>query len=169
MSWLVIQDASIEIAADIISLKEYMNVLRVAGVLFIGILVGTLIYRNPPNRESLFSGQGGIGANSCRSSSTITSVGHQQGVPLLATSSRRAWATVQSIRVESTDNATNTIAVFFHDFVHNTNTIANSTYRITTTTPLTFGLNTDLPFTGPVFALSDNGTTTVRVSECRYN
>ena len=114
-------------------------------------------------------GQGGVGANSCTASTSIVAIGAGEGRLVVGSHARRAWLHIQRAAVESTDLATNTPALFFGSWTHNTDTLATSGYRISTTTnPAILGLNTDLPYTGSLYALTDNGSTTIRVTECRY-
>lgn len=96
-------------------------------------------------------------------------VGKDIATTLLATSSRRALATVQADSPATTTTflALNGVAA----------TAANSSFQIggtitggVTTTPIIqFGLNADMPYTGQVSALSSYGTSTVLVTDCVYS
>lgn len=97
--------------------------------------------------------------------STVTSIGNQASVQLLASTSRRAWA-----RVEQPINATNTVSVVFGGnlAVSGTGVVLTPS---TTTSPvplLDFGLNASLPFVGTVSAITNTGSSTVLVTQCVY-
>ena len=99
--------------------------------------------------------------SSCQVSSfAAVTIGNQASTTILTASTTRAWARVQSPR-----NATNTIAIAFGANI----TIDSGLVLTPTTTPyIDFGLNTDMPYTGIVNAITDNGTSTILVTECGY-
>lgn len=104
----------------------------------------------------------------CTPTATLATIGHQQSTRILATSTKRAWAMIQS-----PDNATNTAALGFRQDIAATFALG---YLInvpnlngaTSTPRAEFGVNTEFPYTGSVTGLTDNGSTTVAVLECVY-
>jgi hypothetical protein len=99
--------------------------------------------------------------------STITAatVGHQLTSRIFATSSNRAFAIVQ-LETTAGGMATSSVFLAFNEDVAAT---ATSGIKLSTSTPtFTFGLNTDFPYIGAVQAITDSGSTTVRVTECTY-
>ena len=108
-----------------------------------------------------------VGTPKC-TTSTITAVpvGNQLSVQVLATSTNdRAWARIQQVR-DSAGVATSSLSVAFNADVQAT---ANNGLQLSTSTPtIDFGINTDFPYTGAVQVLASSGSTTVRVTECKY-
>jgi len=96
-------------------------------------------------------------------------VGHQQSSTLLGAYSNRAWAVIST-----GDNATNTVYVAFATSTAATASngyplnAANTGGATSTKQEVRFGLNTEFPYTGAVTGLTDNGSTTVYVTDCRY-
>lgn len=115
----------------------------------------------------LFSGTSSVSSRECIVSSiAAVPIGHQLSTTVLSANSRRAWATI-----EQPLNATNTVAMAFATGTSATLTGGLQLSPATTskaTTKTIFGLNTDFPYTGAVTALTDTGSTTVRVTACNY-
>jgi hypothetical protein len=151
--------------SDNITMKAAVVVVLGAFVTVVAIVAGILFYTP---QESLAGGDGFTANNCVVSTSTAISVGLQPGAStVVGTSSRRAWA--QIIQV---DAATNTVSLNFNQGAPAT--IATAGIQLgqgsssSTATGIAFGLNTDLPYTGAVTAITDKGSTTVRVIECNY-
>lgn len=110
---------------------------------------------------------GGLGDKGCSVSTvTMATVGHQQSSTLLSANSSRAWAMIQQPL-----NATNTVALSFDEGAAATLTSGLSLENASTTigmTSITFGLNTDLPYTGAVTGLTNTGSTSVSITQCSY-
>jgi hypothetical protein len=111
----------------------------------------------------------GFSAFDCSiSTSTAVIIGPQVSTTILAKHSRRAWATIQQPR-----NATNTVALSFSNGDAAVLGRGYQLFDIATSTgeasQVSFGLNTDLPYTGAVTGITSVSSTTVLVTECRYN
>lgn len=95
---------------------------------------------------------------------TAATVGHQVSSTILASNGRRAWAII-----EQPLNATNTLSINFGAAA-----TVNSGIQLppaTTTNEsdkITLGLDTDFPYTGDVMGITNNGSTTVRITQCVY-
>lgn len=125
------------------------------------LLVGaTLISTNKV--ENPLAGGDGFSAFDCTiSTNSSTSVGDDIATTVLSAHSRRAWAKVQLL---GTDSNTASISL-------GGTAVAGTGLNIASSSPkeVVFGLNTDLPFTGAVSVITDISTTTVKVTECRYD
>lgn len=104
-------------------------------------------------------------SDSCTVSTTSAKVvGNQTSQTILATSSARAWASIQRL-----PNETNSTFVRFDNGASAT---VNNGFLIGTTTNntsiITFGRNTDFPYVGAVTGITSNSSTTVLVTECNY-
>lgn len=115
------------------------------------------------------SGQGltdGRNASKCTVATSTRVVVNPQSTSILPAYSLRAWAIIQQPR-----NATNTIALSIDEGAA---AVLGSGFELsvgTSSSPshqFTFGLNTELPYTGEVTGIASAGTTTVLVTECRY-
>ena len=99
--------------------------------------------------------------------STVTqaTIGNDLSSVVLSAYSNRAWAKIEL--VETTAGvATNTPSISFDEGADATLT---GGLKLSTSTPsITFGLNTYFPYTGAVTGITDVGSTTIRVTECRY-
>lgn len=109
-----------------------------------------------------------LGASCTPGATRFVTIGHQAQTTVFSTSTARAWA---SIQVPA--NATNTVALA----LGGTATLGQGYQLVptsasgtggTTTPSIQLGLKTDLPYTGIVTALTNNGTTTVLVIECNF-
>ena len=116
----------------------------------------------------VFGGAGGVGARECTVSTVeAATVGDDVSSTILAEYSNRAWAII-----EQPTNATNTVSVSFDEGAAATVnggvqlTPATTTSSKQATEP--FGLNTDFAYTGAVTGITSTGSTTVRITECRY-
>lgn len=133
-----------------------------------GVIIGMIIFLALPNSEiKLKGGAGGQYARTCTTNTVSpVSIGNQESKTVLSSYGLRAWA-----RIAMPSNATNTVYVSFDEGAAST---LNSGLPLgqlnatTTTNYIDFGLNTDFPYTGAVTALTNVGTTTVLVTECRY-
>jgi len=109
-----------------------------------------------------------VGSRSCQIVySGVMNIGHQLSTTLFSTTSNRAY-----VKIAAPDNATNTIKLSFGATgAANIGTTLNvPNLNGASSTPSTiFGLNTEFPFTGPVYALTDNGSSTIDVISCVYN
>jgi hypothetical protein len=128
------------------------------------VVVGSVIfYTGFENRVF-----GEVDSSGCTVSlSTKVTIGDDVSTQVLPITGNRAWAVIQQPA-----NATNTVAVSFdageaavlgqgyqlHDYATSTGN----------TDKVTFGRNVELPYTGAVTAITNNGTTTVLVTECIY-
>lgn len=91
-------------------------------------------------------------------------VGHQLSSTILAANSRRAWAII-----EQPLNATNTLSINF-GATATVNTGLQLPPATTTneTDHIELGINTNFPYTGDVMGITNNGSTTVRITQCVY-
>ena len=106
---------------------------------------------------------GGFADRGCSFTEVASStVGSTTPTQLLATSSRRAWAEVQR---DLADISTSTVYLSFDGALggNRRNHSLNSS-----STELAFGLNTELPYTGSVYAVTSVGSTSVLVTESVY-
>jgi hypothetical protein len=133
-------------------------------VLIVAFVVAGILLYTP--QEALGGGDGFTANNCVVSTSTAVSVG-LGNAQVVGTSSRRAWAQIQQV-----DAATNTVSLNFNQGA--VAAIATAGIQLgqgsasSTATAIDFGLNTDFPYTGAVTAITDKGSTTVRVIECNY-
>lgn len=119
------------------------------------------------NKSESLGGQGGLSANSCAVSTvTMAGVGHQVSSTILSSSAARAWAQIELVTT-TVGVATNTPSISFDEGA--AATLASGVKLSTTTPIINFGLNTDFPYTGAVTAITDVGSTTIRVTDCIYN
>lgn len=149
--------------AHLIKPKIYMKTLYYTSTLIfaLGLMAMIFTYLIPQNS---LAGEGGRYASDCDISTyTAVVVGNQTATEVLASHGTRAWATLQ-LPKDSLGVATNTVSVV----LGSTATLGGGLQLATSTNSLTFGLNTDLPFTGSVSAITSNGSTTMRITECRY-
>jgi len=111
----------------------------------------------------LFGAEGGIGAGTCTlTASTTVAIGDDISTEVLSGTGRRAWAIIE-LPQDSAGVATNTVAIGFGQAA-----IASNFRLSTTTKTLEFGKNTSFTFQGSINALTDTGSTTIRVIECSY-
>lgn len=140
-----------------------MKTLYYTGVLILTLGVMAVMLVNLTPTFSL-AGEGGKFASDCDISTyTKVAIGHQTAVELLASHGRRAWARVD-LPISDAGAATNTVSLGLGV----TATLNEGVQLATSTNTFVFGLNTDMPFTGSVSAITSNGTTSIRVVECRY-
>lgn len=143
-----------------------LSILQVWGVAFISAFILIAGAHLLSGKDTLGS-YAGFAAYDCSVSTSTTVVVNPQSTTILAEHSRRAWASIQQPR-----NATNTIALSFNE---GASAVANGGFQLsigTSSSPIneiTFGLNTDFPYTGAVTGIASAGTTTVLVTECRYD
>ena len=100
--------------------------------------------------------------------STVSAVpvGNQFALQVLATSTgQRAYAMLQQVTTAG-GVATSSVSLGFNEDVALTS--GNGIQLSTSTPTITFGLNTDFPYDGAVRAITDTGSTTLRVTECLF-
>lgn len=113
-------------------------------------------------------GTGGAGITRKCNVQTVSAVtvGHQLSSTLVSAYSNNAW-----VRIQVPSNATNTYSLSFDSGVAATvgnGLELNGLGGTTTENKITFGLNTDFPYVGAVTGITDQGSTTLLVTECRY-
>jgi len=118
-----------------------------------------------PQKESFGGVLGGFSDRGCSFTETASStVGASNQTQLLATSTRRAFARIQK---DLSAIASSTVFVSFDGAP--AGAFANLALNASSTaTSIEFGLNTDLPYTGSVHAITNTGSTSVLVTECVY-
>ncbi len=136
------------------------------------LLGGYLVYHNTAQVFGS-SATGGTAADACASTTNaVMAVGKDIPSTLQGTTSNRAVLVIQQPR-----NATNTIAISTTIAAANFLTaglqLGSTTVQANTAispipTILMVGLNTEIPYTGAVSAISESGSTTVLVSTCNY-
>ena len=118
---------------------------------------------------NLSGGSGGQYARTCTVNTVaVALVGHQVSRTILSSYGLRAWA-----RIQQPINATNTVQLAFDEGNAATLNSGLTLYApqangSTTITHIDFGLNTDFPYTGEVTGITNVGSTTVFITECRY-
>ncbi len=135
------------------------------GIIIAVALVAVMVYSiGRSDMPTAFKGLGDSGCVTSTSSAEI--VGHQVSRTVLPAYGSRAWAQITAPGILEGAVATNTITISIDEGAA---AVKNKGYVLTTTTPtIVFGLNTDLPYTGAVTAITNVGTTSVLVTECRY-
>jgi len=93
---------------------------------------------------------------------TLLTIGDEESTQILTATSGRSYAMLQ-LTMTSGGVATNTASIAFGS----TATLANGIQLSTTTPTLVFGMDTNHAYSGIVSAITDNGSTTLRVTECR--
>ena len=129
-------------------------------IIFLAALGGYEMKQKP---TTLAGGiNGGDNATACTlKSAASVSVGNQLSTVVLPANARRAWAIVEPI------STANIVGVILGSTA--TTTSVNSMFVGTASSSvLTLGLNTDLPYAGDVQVITNNSSTTVRVTECTY-
>ena len=137
-------------------------------ILLVAILavVGYAVYMGTHAGVARGASGSGDQAAACTSFTVSSStVGAQSSTVILSAHANRAWA-----RIQQPANATNTVGIAIGT------ALASSTSGIqltpaTTTSPVNsvaMGLNTELPYTGAISAATNNGSTTILVTECLY-
>lgn len=131
--------------------------------LLIGLIVFLLLGNKGVN--SLGSGANHSTIKCTTSTVAAAPVGHQVSSTVLAAHSNRAYARIERV-VNTLGTATNTPSIAFND---GTAATLTSGLTLSTSTPyIEFGLDTDFPYVGAVTGITETGSTTVRVTECRY-
>ncbi len=137
----------------------------VLGIILMSVLIGSIstIFKT----QEVQGQTTGPATQACTASTSKVTIGHQLSTQVLATSSRRAWA-----RVQVDQNATNTVALALNDVTATLNNgilINQALINGVSTTPiLDLGLNTALPYTGSIKAITNLGSTTLLVTQCIY-
>jgi hypothetical protein len=142
--------------------KERLIAQAIAIALFGFILfVFSVVTQNGPN-QALAE----INSSGCTASSSVITIGHQASTMIAPPNSNRA-----SLHVEQPDIATNTV---YSRLSSSAATTANGTLileKVSSTSTRSWyelGKNTSLPYTGAVTAITDTGSSSVRVTECIY-
>jgi hypothetical protein len=112
--------------------------------------------------------QGEVFSSACTASTSAIVIGNQASTLVVSTTTNRAFA-----RLQANDNATNTVMIGLRGAaavsgqgpqIHGAVTLgATSTQDY-----LDFGLNTNFPYTGTITAKTDNGSTTLNITQCLY-
>lgn len=115
--------------------------------------------------EAPVGGGDGFTASACTVTHSVALVGHQESRTILSANSRRAWAVIQQ-----PVSATNTVSLS----LGGTATYGQGYHlyqalTASSTNEMEFGLNTDLPYTGAVTAITAAASSTVLVTQCVYN
>lgn len=144
--------------------NEQLSQISLIVVLGVFILVTIGLFSTSGTGEKL-GGQGGLGAQSCTMSATTSvMVGNQTALIAVPTSTRAAY-----VKIQQPMGATNTVAFGF-----GAAPVFASGYRLATSSAsvipdsFTYGLNTDFPYTGAVYALTSAGTSSLNVIICNY-
>ena len=133
-------------------------------VLLVIIAIGTT--GNFQDKEIPF---GGLGTTDCNVTTvTAATIGDELSSTILSANANRAYAIIQQ-----TSAATNTVSLSFDEGAAATlvDGIDFDLSVFATNTPQfrEFGLSTIWPYTGAVTGITDNGSTTLQVTECLYN
>lgn len=131
------------------------------GVAIIAMATMYVVFPQKSFSQALTMGR--LGAKCTISATTTVNVGHQASTRVLPAYSNRAWATIQLPKNDA-GVASNTVSINFDA----SSTLASGYQLSTTSNEMTFGLNTVFPFVGEVNAITSTGSTTLRVTECRY-
>ena len=146
-------------------MKKHLQTLALIAIIFTCAVIVGISFRDA---KEVQAGGDGFVASSCIASSSAITIGDDISTQILASSSRRAWA-----RVSVANSATNTVSLSLNDVtaVSNRGILLNhSNTGGASSTPLfDFGLNTDMPYTGSIKAITNFSTTTVLVTQCVYN
>lgn len=145
------------------SLKEkfddgFMRLLVILAV----IIVGFGFLTNSGDR-------GNFGAQtdkSCTVTESVATIGADESSTILAAHTRRAWA-----KIEALPTATNTPWLSFDAAAAIAGTghpLIQNRVSGTSTNPVIFGRDAELKYTGIVYGITDVGSSTVLVTECRY-
>jgi len=118
----------------------------------------------------LYSVNSGTGTSlrelSCTTNTVASAaVGADISSTILSAYSNRAWARIERVD-DSAGVATNTVHVSFD--AGSAATLTSGLTLGTTTQFIDFGKNTDFPYVGAVTGITDVGSTTVRITSCRY-
>lgn len=151
-------------------LKKYMSINKITSVALaiIGVVVFTLGILLTASMHT-FAGDGGVNALDCDAVATTTlTIGDDKETLIVAENARNAYVIVQQPLF-----ATNTVALGFGATSSVTASgfiLASAPSASATATPdqIVFGLNTDFPFVGNVYARTNAASTTLGVTVCRY-
>lgn len=143
-----------------ISAAAFVAVLLVASMMLLGVQLSF----NFGAKDA----QASASAQSClTTTSSVATVGDDESGTLLSANGRRAFAIIQQ-----PTNATNTVALSTDEGAaavlgsgYQLDDIATSTGEAS---KFIVGLATDMPYTGAITGLTNNGSTTVLVTECTY-
>ncbi len=143
-------------------MKDYLIYIS----LIVTVIVLAIVVLSPKDNNLGF--RTGVQTQACTMNSTTeVTIGNEETTEILSAFSNRAWA-----RIQQTYNATNTVFMAFDEGADATTASGLQLIHvgIGTSSPqfIDFGRSTDFPYVGAVDAITDLGTTTVLVSECRY-
>lgn len=136
----------------------------ILGAMFISYLAMPVFGGEPATRDgnNIANKQGA----SCDVDTYInTQVGNQQSLTLLGTSTKRAYVRLQ-ITTQNPDVATSSVFLAFNSAA----AVSGVGVRLSTTTPFfELGPDTTFPYTGPIQAITNTGSTTIQVLECNWD
>jgi hypothetical protein len=144
-----------------------MEHIKLGGVIAGGVFVALLLawYAGFFEVVGSFGGGDSNAINCSVATVAAATVGDDISSVVLASSTRRAWATLQ-IPFSSSAIATNTNSLSFDDGA--AATLAGGLELATNTPSISFGRNTDFPYAGAVTGITSTGSTTLRVTQCNY-
>jgi len=140
-------------------MKNSLKALGVTSILFVVVLIISAFVTSKN-----FGGGNGFVSSACSVTHSVVVIGHQESRTLLSDNSRRAWATIKQPL-----NATNTLSLSLGGTA-----VSGQGYSLPNATTsnyaseMSFGLNTDLPFTGAVTGRTASASSTVLVTDCVY-
>lgn len=154
----------------------FTRILTVLGILMVALLIAVIatVAMRSTFASAGVSGQGSQ-ADACVNggiqsvaTDTLVTIGNQFTTKLVGTSSNRAF-----VRIQNIINATNSVQLILNDtqttsFTTNGSEILTAATTTSPVTALTFGLNTNFPYTGAIRAITNAGSTTVQVTVCNY-
>ena len=130
----------------------------IAAVVVTGLIMGGMVVLSAPVTQV-----GGASYAACTTTTeTTVAVGDDISTNVLSATSGRSYARIQLV-TNTLGVATNTPSIAFGA----TATLANGLQLSTSTPFVEFGMDTDHPYSGAVSAITDVGSTTLRVTECR--
>lgn len=124
---------------------------------------GVLYFQNDESAD--LRGEGPSATECDLVATTSVAIGHQSSTQIVAANALNAY-----VRIEQPSTATNTVFIAYGA----TATTQNSTRLSSSTNSMIpdrieMGLDTDFPYTGAVSAITNQGSTTVGVTVCRYS
>lgn len=126
-------------------------------VVFAGVSVSNLVF---PHTVAVSDGGSFGNVRLCTVTENLVALGHQEATTILG-SAPRQWAIIQQ-----PINATNTASLSFGGTA-----VSGRGIQLSTSTPTPdsqiFGLATEKPYQGAISAITDTGSTTVKVIQCR--
>ena len=129
------------------------------GIVIVGIAIGGYFWG-----KSINLGGGMEASRDCDIISTsVIAIGASNATTILLATSGRSYARIQQARDIGGGYATSTPDLSFGGTA-----VSGSNFALSTTTPfIELGMTTDFPYTGAVTAITNTGSTTISVIECR--